>query len=153
MMHRSLKSELMPLYFFHVYIMLIFFLLFTFNVLEQYLSNWGNPFDLMRPRCFLVPNPWWYALVCLQTNAFFWQLHSSLVLNRWHNWRLCPFICVVSINVSSHRYSVMVARSVRDWRGILMGRNVGRGPLPTAEQEEGFSLLILTYFISHSLIT
>jgi hypothetical protein len=27
-----------------------------------------------------------------------------------------------------------------------MGRNVGQGPLPTAEQEEGFSLLILVYF-------
>jgi hypothetical protein len=48
---------------------------------------------------------------------------------------------------------VMVARSVRDWRGISMGRNVGRGPLPTAEQERGFSLLILAYFISHPLIT
>jgi hypothetical protein len=34
-----------------------------------------------------------------------------------------------------------------------MDRNVGRGPLPTAEQEEGFSLLILAYFISHPLIT
>jgi hypothetical protein len=34
-----------------------------------------------------------------------------------------------------------------------MGRNVGWGPLPTAEQEEGFSILILAYFISHSLIT
>jgi hypothetical protein len=34
-----------------------------------------------------------------------------------------------------------------------MGRNVGRGPRPTAEQEEGFSLLIIAYFISHSLIT
>jgi hypothetical protein len=33
-----------------------------------------------------------------------------------------------------------------------MGRNVGRGPLPTAEQEEGFSLLILVSFISHPLI-
>jgi hypothetical protein len=31
-----------------------------------------------------------------------------------------------------------------------MGRNVGRGPLPTAEQEEGFSLLILpTLFLIH----
>jgi hypothetical protein len=29
-----------------------------------------------------------------------------------------------------------------------MGRNVGRGPLPTVEQEEGFSPLILAYFIS-----
>jgi hypothetical protein len=31
-----------------------------------------------------------------------------------------------------------------------MGRNVGRGPLPTAEQKEDFSLLILTllYFSS-----
>jgi hypothetical protein len=37
---------------------------------------------------------------------------------------------------------VMVARSVRDWRGVSMGKNVGRGPLPTVEQE-GFSLLIL----------
>jgi hypothetical protein len=34
-----------------------------------------------------------------------------------------------------------------------MGRNVSRGPLPTAEQEEGFSLLILAYFLSHPLIT
>jgi hypothetical protein len=34
-----------------------------------------------------------------------------------------------------------------------MDRNIGRGPLPTAEQEEGFSLLILAYFISHPLIT
>jgi hypothetical protein len=42
---------------------------------------------------------------------------------------------------------------VRDWRGVSMGRNVDRGPLPTAEQEEGFSLLIIAYFISHSLIT
>jgi hypothetical protein len=48
---------------------------------------------------------------------------------------------------------VMVARSVRDWRGVSMGRNVGREPLPMAEQEEGFSLLILAYFISHPLIT
>ena len=48
---------------------------------------------------------------------------------------------------------VMVARSVRDCRGVSMGRNVGRGPLPTAEQEEGFSLLILACFISHPLIT
>jgi hypothetical protein len=49
--------------------------------------------------------------------------------------------------------AVMIGRSVRDWRGVSMGRNVGRGPLPTAEQEEGFSLLILAYFISHPLIT
>jgi hypothetical protein len=48
---------------------------------------------------------------------------------------------------------VMVARSVRDWRVVSMGRNVGRGPLPTAKQEEGFPLLILAYFISHPLIT
>jgi hypothetical protein len=48
---------------------------------------------------------------------------------------------------------VMVARSVRDWRGGSMGRNAGRGPLPTAEQEHGFPLLILAYFISHPLIT
>jgi hypothetical protein len=34
-----------------------------------------------------------------------------------------------------------------------MGMNVGRGPLPTAEQEEGFSLLNLAYFISHTMIT
>jgi hypothetical protein len=47
----------------------------------------------------------------------------------------------------------MVARSVRDWRGVSMGRNVGWGLLPTAEQEESFSLLILAYFISHPLIT
>jgi hypothetical protein len=51
------------------------------------------------------------------------------------------------------RICVMVARSVRDWRGVSMGRNVGRGPLPTTKQEEGFSLLILVYFISHPLIT
>jgi hypothetical protein len=45
---------------------------------------------------------------------------------------------------------VMVARSVRDWRGVSMGRNVGRGPLPTAEQEEGFvpSNSCLLYFSS-----
>jgi hypothetical protein len=49
--------------------------------------------------------------------------------------------------------NVMIARSVRDWRGVSMGRNTGRGPLPTAEQEEGFSLLILACFISHPLIT
>jgi hypothetical protein len=47
---------------------------------------------------------------------------------------------------------VMVARSVRDWRGVSMGRNVGRTPMPTTEQE-GFSLLILAYFVSHPLIT
>jgi hypothetical protein len=34
-----------------------------------------------------------------------------------------------------------------------MGRNTGQGPLPTSEQEEGFSLLILDCFISHPLIT
>jgi hypothetical protein len=34
-----------------------------------------------------------------------------------------------------------------------MGRNAGRRPLPGAEQDEGFSLLILAYFISHPLIT
>jgi hypothetical protein len=34
-----------------------------------------------------------------------------------------------------------------------MGRNVGPGRLPTAEQEEDFSFLILAYFISHPLIT
>jgi hypothetical protein len=44
----------------------------------------------------------------------------------------------------------MVARSVRDWRGVSMDRNVGRGPLPTAEQEEGFlpSNSCLLYFPS-----
>jgi hypothetical protein len=47
----------------------------------------------------------------------------------------------------------MVARSVRDWREVSMDRNVGWGPLPTAEKDEGFSLLILVYFISHPLIT
>jgi hypothetical protein len=47
----------------------------------------------------------------------------------------------------------MVARSVRDWRGVSIGRNVGWGLLPTVEQEEGFSLLILACFISHPLIT
>jgi hypothetical protein len=48
---------------------------------------------------------------------------------------------------------VMIARSVRDWRGVSMDRNVDWGPLPTAEQEEGFFLLILACFISHPLIT
>jgi hypothetical protein len=48
--------------------------------------------------------------------------------------------------------SVMVARSVSDWRGVLIGSNVGWGPLPTAEQEEGFYFLILVYFISYPLI-
>ena len=43
----------------------------------------------------------------------------------------------------------MVARSVRGWRGVSMGRNVGRGPLPTAEQVEGFSLLILTSSVDY----
>jgi hypothetical protein len=47
----------------------------------------------------------------------------------------------------------MVARSVRDWRGVSMDRNVGRGPLSTAKQEESFSLLILACFISNPLIT
>jgi hypothetical protein len=46
---------------------------------------------------------------------------------------------------------VMVARSVRDWRGVSMDRNTGRGPLPTTEQEEGFSLLILASFIFSSI--
>ena len=49
--------------------------------------------------------------------------------------------------------NVMVARSVRDWRGVSMDRNVVRRPLPTTEQEEGFSLLVFSYFISHPLIT
>jgi hypothetical protein len=48
---------------------------------------------------------------------------------------------------------VMVVRSVRDWRGVSIGRNAGREPLPTAEQEEGFFLLIFDSFISHPLIT
>jgi hypothetical protein len=47
----------------------------------------------------------------------------------------------------------MVVRSVRDWSGVSMGSNVGRGPLSTAEQEESFSLLILASFISHPLFT
>jgi hypothetical protein len=49
----------------------------------------------------------------------------------------------------------MVARSVRKWRGVSMGRNVGRGPLPTTKQEEGFFLLIfcLLYFSSIDYIT
>jgi hypothetical protein len=34
-----------------------------------------------------------------------------------------------------------------------MDRNVGQGPLPTAKQEESFSLLIFVCFISHPLIT
>jgi hypothetical protein len=47
----------------------------------------------------------------------------------------------------------MVARLVRDWRGVSMaGTSVG-GSLPTAEQEESFSPLILAYFISHPMIT
>jgi hypothetical protein len=50
-------------------------------------------------------------------------------------------------------FFVMVVKSVRDWRGVSMGKNVDRGPLPTTEQEEGFFLLILAYFISHLLIT
>jgi hypothetical protein len=54
--------------------------------------------------------------------------------------------------VREMRRDVMIGRSVRDWRGVSMGRNVGRGPLPTAEQEEGFSLLILACFIYHPLI-
>jgi hypothetical protein len=49
--------------------------------------------------------------------------------------------------------SIMVARSVSDWRGVSMSSNVSRGPLPKTEQEDGFSLLILAYFISHLLIT
>jgi hypothetical protein len=32
-------------------------------------------------------------------------------------------------------------------------QGAGRGSLPTAEQEEGLSLLILACFISHPLIT
>jgi hypothetical protein len=41
----------------------------------------------------------------------------------------------------------------RTREGGSIGRNAGRGPLPKQEQEEGFSLLILAYFISHPLIT
>jgi hypothetical protein len=64
----------------------------------------------------------------------------------------CPLQPYLIIVLSS-ALTVMVARSVRDWRGVSMGRNVGRGPLPTAEQEEGLSFLILACFISHPLIT
>jgi hypothetical protein len=64
---------------------------------------------------------------------------------------VCNIYCAIVVTVINT--TVMVATSVRDWRGVSMGRNVGRGPLPTAEQEEGFSLLILVYFISHPLIT
>jgi hypothetical protein len=34
------------------------------------------------------------------------------------------------------------------WAGTLAG-----GPLPMSEQDEGFFLLMLAYFISHPLIT
>jgi hypothetical protein len=47
----------------------------------------------------------------------------------------------------------MVARLVRDERGVSIGSNVGRGPLLMVKQEESFSLLIIAYFISHLLIT
>jgi hypothetical protein len=56
-------------------------------------------------------------------------------------------------NPNSPVPDVMVARSMRDWRGVSMGRNIGRGQRPPTEQEEGFSILILAYFISHPLIT
>jgi hypothetical protein len=67
--------------------------------------------------------------------------------------RLFHILIVMGRQPMVWRPHVMVARSVRNWREVSMGRNVGRGPLPTAEQEEGFSLLILAYFISHPLIT
>jgi hypothetical protein len=60
---------------------------------------------------------------------------------------------VLDRDVVKFKNDIVVTRSVRDWRWVSIGRNVGRGPLPTAEQEEGFSLLILAYFISHPLIT
>lgn len=47
----------------------------------------------------------------------------------------------------------MAARSVRDWSGVSMDRNVDRGPLSTAEQKESFFLLIHVSFISDQLIT
>jgi hypothetical protein len=75
---------------------------------------------------------------------------------RQHSPLLSLVMCYLSwtrFGVHALTARVMVARSVRDWRGVSMGRNVGRGPLPTAEQEEGLSLLILAYFISHPLIT
>jgi hypothetical protein len=66
---------------------------------------------------------------------------------------LCKRIKTKDDYVDSIRMCVMVARSVRDWREVSMDRSVGWGPLPMAEQEEGFSLLILVCFISHPLIT
>jgi hypothetical protein len=47
----------------------------------------------------------------------------------------------------------MVARSVRNWRGGIDGHERRPGASATAEREEGFSLLILAYFISYPLIT
>jgi hypothetical protein len=42
---------------------------------------------------------------------------------------------------------------IREQYSWLLFTRRRAGPLPTAEQEGGFSLLILAYFISHSLIT
>jgi hypothetical protein len=75
-------------------------------------------------------------------------LDSLLILGAWMIWKHRNRVVFDGVTPS-----VMVARSVRDWRGVSMDRNVGRGPLPTAEQDEGFSLLILACFISHPLIT
>ena len=53
---QSQKSELLPLYSFHVYIMLICFLLFTFNVLEQHSSK-RQPFRSYEIKIFSGPKP------------------------------------------------------------------------------------------------
>jgi hypothetical protein len=48
-------------------------------------------------------------------------------------------------------WTVRDSRATTRVRGTR--RRAGQGPLPTAKQEEGFSLLILVYFIFHPLIT
>jgi hypothetical protein len=70
-----------------------------------------------------------------------------------YKWSITVILSSMSMRSLALVTTVMVARSMRDWRRVSMNRNVGRGPLPTAEQEEGFSLLILACFISHPLIT